>query len=636
MSGPIYTLDFETHAIDETSRRAPEPVGLAIKDGAREAEYLAWGHPSDNNCSKERAGDILRHIWRSGRPILFHNMKFDLRVVQDHFNLPLPAWERLHDTMFLAYLCDPHLRHIDLKSLANDLLGEPPEERDIIEDWVWDNRFELIKQYGGRVTRTKCGAWISRCPVALVGPYAVGDVERTYRLYNHLWPIVEREGMSEAYARERRVFRVFYDNEARGIRVDTARMARDIPRYQEAKRTAEIYIQERLGAPNLNLDADQDVAEALTRAGMVDDDKWKLTETGRKSMAKTALLPHMFNDPLVASAMGYRNRMCTVLGTFLEPWAEQSKYDGRVRTSWHQTRGGEGGTRTGRPATSSPNLLNISKNFEGRGDGYVHPEGLDLPPLPLVREFMLPEPEHLWLHRDFDGQELRIYAHFEGGDLFERYKANPRFKPHDYIKQVVEQLTGREFDKTVVKNINFGKIYGAGVSRLAGLLGVNYDEAKKFDAIHNKAMPSIVLMKEEILRLSRRGTPLRTWGGRLYYAETPAEIDGRMRTFEYKLLNYLIQGSAADATKEAICRWWDHPKRDPEDHFLVTIYDENNISAHKRRAKEAMGVLRECMEGLEFDVKMLSAPKAGKSWGACVKPNDGEDEDAFISRMCAA
>jgi DNA polymerase I-like protein with 3'-5' exonuclease and polymerase domains len=91
-------------------------------------------------------------------------------------------------------------------------------------------------------------------------------------------------------------------------------------------------------------------------------------------------------------------------------------------------------------------------------------------------------------------------------------------------------------------------------------------------------------------------------------------------TYEYKLLNYLVQGSAADATKEAIIRHHNHPKR--EARFMVTVYDEINASAAKKRMALEMEILRETMESLEFDVPMLSDGKTGPNWGTLTKYKD--------------
>ena len=89
-----------------------------------------------------------------------------------------------------------------------------------------------------------------------------------------------------------------------------------------------------------------------------------------------------------------------------------------------------------------------------------------------------------------------------------------------------------------------------------------------------------------------------------------------MQTFEYKLLNYLIQGSAADCTKEAIIRY-DAVRQ--ESRFLVTVHDEINISAPAKAIKKEMALLREAMQSVEFDVPMLSDGKTGPRWSSLTK-----------------
>jgi DNA polymerase I-like protein with 3'-5' exonuclease and polymerase domains len=92
-------------------------------------------------------------------------------------------------------------------------------------------------------------------------------------------------------------------------------------------------------------------------------------------------------------------------------------------------------------------------------------------------------------------------------------------------------------------------------------------------------------------------------------------------TYEYKLLNYLIQGSAADATKEAILRYHRHPEKTGR--FLVTVYDEINVSAAKSDYKHEMRVLKESMESIETDVPMLTDGKTGPNWAALKEYKDG-------------
>ncbi len=139
-------------------------------------------------------------------------------------------------------------------------------------------------------------------------------------------------------------------------------------------------------------------------------------------------------------------------------------------------------------------------------------------------------------------------------------------------------------------------------------------DAKELKAFHNKALPGRVILNEEIKKVINLGLPIRTIGGRLYFAEPPGK-DGRSKV--YKLINYAIQGGAADYTKRAIIDWHNHPKRTAR--FLVTVYDEINVSS--AFAVKQMGVLKEAMEltRLGMTVPMLSDAKWGPNWGKLTK-----------------
>jgi len=614
----VIYLDFETHAIQDRPAYPPEPVGLAaLRDG--EAHYFAWGHPTGNNCGREDVVRFLREVWASGEPVCFHNAKFDLAICYEVLGLPELDWRRVHDTMFLAYLVDPHARSLGLKDLAADLLGWPAGERDEVAEWIWEHRRELVAQYGGRITRAKygdssAGAWISRAPAGLVGRYAIGDVRRTEGLFDKLLPLVRRHGMLAAYDRERRLLPILMDNERVGMRVDVSALERDIALYRRHLEHVEDWMRKELRASGLNFDADRDVAAVFAERGVIPDDAWTFTKTGQRSVAKGALTPDKFVDPRIASALGYRNRLVTSLTMFMEPWLAQAvKRRGYISTNWNQVRGDEGGTRTGRPSTSRPNFLNLAKNFEEKKDGYEHPGFLDVAPLPLVRRYVLPDEEHVWIGIDFAGQELRVFAHFEQGALMRAYLADPDLDPHSWVGAEMTRLMNAEFERTKVKILNFQALYGGGVPAAVRQLRCGEAEARQFKAFHDQALPGRKVLSEVIQATVRMGEPIRTWGGRLYFPEPPRMVDGRMRSFEYKLLNYLVQGSAADLTKEAINAWYDAPGRDAR--FLVQVYDEICISAHKSVARDQLILLREVMGAPRLDVPMRTDPEWGYSWG---------------------
>ncbi|PIV74804.1 MAG: hypothetical protein COW55_07950, partial [Rhodobacteraceae bacterium CG17_big_fil_post_rev_8_21_14_2_50_65_11] len=108
MACSVWTVDFETMPIGQRpDSYPPEPVGVAVRPPEGPSLYLAWGHPENNTCHRSDALRCLGEAWDSGLPVLFHNAKFDLAVCYERLGLPPLAWDRVHDTMFLAFLLDP-------------------------------------------------------------------------------------------------------------------------------------------------------------------------------------------------------------------------------------------------------------------------------------------------------------------------------------------------------------------------------------------------------------------------------------------------------------------------------------------------------------------------------------------------
>ena len=635
----MITIDFETKGIAPRPIYPPKPVGVSIMYDDRAPHYYAWGHLSGgNNCTEAEGRAALEKAWLSGDEMLFHNSKFDVAVATEALELPVPTWNLIHDTMFLIFLLDPHARSTALKPLAADMLGMPPDEQDAVAEWIWQHRLQILEATGEKVPSLKrTGAFIWCAPGGLVGTYANGDVIRTKRLYDYMRPLVARYGMDGAYDRERQLMPILMENERLGMRVDRERLRGDIATGTAVFSYVEQQLRQFLHAPGLNFDADTDVAQVLLERGIVPKDNWSLTAgkadgTGRKlSMSKDNLHPDMFTGfggREVAALLGYRNRLATCLRMFMQPWLEQADATGgTVHTNWHQTRSIEqGGTRTGRPATSAHNFLNISKSWLGRDDGYEHPGFLDVPDLPLTRTYILPDEGGVFCHRDFSGQELRVFAEYENGDLHEKYLADPRTDPHDFVGQELMRVAAREIERTRVKTLNFQGMYGGGVPALQRKLRCSLEEARELKKFHDSALPGRKVLVDEIKRVLKRGLPVRTLGDRLYFCEPPGP-DGRSK--DYKLINYIIQGSAADLTKQAIIDWHDAnqslPKGD-QARFLVTVYDEINISSPEPLKVQHMRLLREVMNTprLGMRVPMLSDGKWGASWGTAVKVKDDE------------
>lgn len=617
------TVDFETEGIQKRPLYPPKPVGVSILMPEQKPQYLAWGHATGNNCTESFARTTLREIWMRAPGMIFHNGKFDVDVAEAHLGLKMPRWDRIHDTLFLLFLDDPHARSLSLKPSAERILGMKADERDELKKWI------LANVAAARQKPSEWAAYMAEAPGTLVGKYSNGDTLRTERLFRKIHPQIVTAGMQQAYDRERRLMPILLASERAGLRVNVPALQRDVKKYAAALERVDGWIRKHLKAPELNIDSNDELALSFKRAGYTNFSK---TAGGNDSVSKVSLL-QAIDNPRLLSAIGYHNRMSTCLNTFMLPWiAIGSRNHGRIHTQWHQVRSGHGedkfkGARTGRAIASEPNLLNLAKSFIDRDDGYVHPKFIaDLPELPLVRQYVLPDDGQIFAHRDYNQQELRVLAHFEDGTLLRAYNADPTLDMHEFVRQEIKRVRGVLLERRPVKILNFGMIYGMGLAKLALSLKVEYDQAKEVRNAQRAALPDVVGkqgLEANIKRIGEAGDPIRTWGGRLYYSETPKIIDGHTQRFEYKLLNYLIQGSSADLTKEAVIRYHEHPMK-KEGRFLVTVYDEINASMPKEPSalKREMMALRESMESVELDVKLLSDGKIGPSWGALKKFDD--------------
>jgi DNA polymerase I-like protein with 3'-5' exonuclease and polymerase domains len=596
----VLGLDFETEAIGPRPQEyPPKPVGLALETEAGESRYLAWGHPSGNNCTFEEAKQVVGAAWESGEEILCHNSKFDYEVAMAHFGMPELPPTRLHDTQFMLFLTDPHAPNLALKASAARVLGLPPEERDVLQDWI-------LRNVPG-ATKKEWGAHISKAPASIVGPYACGDTKRTVQLWQKLWPVIKSLNMEQAYQREQRLMPILMRAEQKGLRVDLPLLARDIDRGRASLEEADDRIRKILNAPGLNVDSDAQLASVLAREQVINGVVY--TEKGAISMAKGALRATITN-PALLTLLLYRNALQTCLSTFAEPWmAQATAAGGRLHPQWNQVRGdkagGFRGTRTGRLSCEKPNLTNPPNEIE-----LETPPGLM--PIMALRRYLLPEEGEVWLKRDFSSQEIRVLAHYEDGALMRAYQENPKLDPHEMAKGLIQQNTGLDLPRRDVKISAFSIIYGAGVTGLAAQLGTTSEHARRVREAYYAALPGIRLLGNGLRDRGRQGLAIRTLGGRMYYSEKPRLIKGVMRGFEYKLLNYLIQGSAADQTKQSVIEWAESNPTGAT--FLAAIHDEINISASPEKAEEAMMHLRETMNAPRLDVPVLTDGYVGPNF----------------------
>ncbi len=626
----VLVLDFETHPIQHRPDYPPKPVSCSIlMPGWRAPRFLAWGHPSGNNCTYEDAKRVLAAGW--GRlPVLCHNGKFDLDVAETHFGLKPLDWSLTHDTQFLLFLCDPYSRNLGLKESAARRLGMAPEERDAVKEWIVEHKAELelahpeiVTKYGG-IKPKSASAFIGYAPANIVQPYCDGDVVRTKKLMEDTYKEVAKRDMMGAYDRERKLMPILLKNEREGIRCDLKRLRATVAQQRNDLETVDAYLRKRLKCgPDVNFGSSPQLVEVLERGGF--GENFHLTDKGQKSTSIESLTDAV-RDKRLFHTLAFRSRLTNQMNNFLIGWLHQAeRTGGTLHTSWNQTKNGDdelSGARTGRLSTDKPlNLLAVTKKLGRKARNAVHPDWIEVAELPYPRSFLLPDEGCVWVRRDFSQQEYRIAAHYEEGALRDAYNESDDTDVHEYVDLKIQSIMGLDLGRDTVKTLNFGMLFGMGLPALALKTGQSTDRCRQLRRAHAVALPDIAEMNEDLKAMGKAGKPIRTWGGREYFCEeSRTGPDGRTWDFSYKLLNYLTQGSGADVTKEAIIRYDGHPDR--KGRLIGPVHDEMNTNAPKGGEAKESALLRDVMASIELDVPMLSDCEMGESWGTVTKFKD--------------
>jgi DNA polymerase-1 len=519
------------------------------------------------------------------------------------------AWPRTHhDTLILAFLEDPDSDSLSLKPLAQRYLGEPPSEQDALRDFILDRAKQRDPAFAGATGKT-FGAYIAQCPAGIVKPYACGDVTRTLGLFKRFESVTLKDKrLREAYERELKVTRSLIRMERRGIPVATRWLKRDIARYETEKRDIERVLfglmKVKKGTEDFSWSG-VNFAEQLVRSKLVTH--LPLTEKGNPSTSAEALASVM--KPELVKEFEVRAQIATCLNTFMRPWYAQGLENGGVMYArFNQVRNGDEwgkktGARTGR-LSMTPNLQNVI-----RSDKDVR--------VPILRDYIVPGPYAALGQRDYSQQELRLLGHFENGPLLAAYLADPERDGHELVRDLIRSNTGIDLPRRSVKDLNFGVIYGQGSALTAEKLGITRDEAKQLQRAHGASLPGLPALQKIIKQRCADKEPIWTWGGRRYFCEKPAFIRGRWMTFEYKMLNKLIQGSAADVTKQAMVNYDALGEFAETNPMILQVHDELIFGiADYRYAREVHHKMRDAMLAIPgIDIPMLSDGKLGRvSW----------------------
>ena len=207
---------------------------------------------------------------------------------------------------------------------------------------------------------------------------------------------------------------------------------------------------------------------------------------------------------------------------------------------------------------------------------------------------------------------MRVLAHYEDGIMMQSYQENPHLDLHQLMSDTLTDALNKEVSRRTAKTIAFSILYGSGITALSEQLECSYDEAMEVKRAYLNSAPGIRDVQNKIKASWDIADPIKTWGGRYYFKEDQKMItdkrtgEQRLADFGYKGLNYLIQSSSADITKQAIINY-NEIKQDGR--FLLSVHDQIDISGPLSEMK----LLKEAMSDIKLDVKLLSDGSYGNN-----------------------
>jgi DNA polymerase I-like protein with 3'-5' exonuclease and polymerase domains len=574
-------------------RRDGHIVGYAIAvDGW--AGYFPVAHAGGGNLDRRIVERWIRDVLATPADKICHNAAYDIGWLRAS---GFEVHGRIIDTMIAAPLLDENRFSYALNSLGFDYLKEVKSEQGLKE---------AANDFG---VHAKKELW--KLPAMHVGEYAEQDAALTLKLWHHLRSLLRAEDVESIFNLETALLPILIDVTYRGIRFDSTKCEQFVHDMRHKEKQLLQTLKEQAGL-QVDIWAAASIAKAFDKLGI----EYPRTAQGAPSFTKSFLDGH---DHPMAKMIVEARELNKTHGTFLTPYLEHARRDGRIHTHFNQMRNEDGGTVTGRLSAANPNLQQVPARHEIIG--------------PMVRSLFLPEEGQIWAANDFSSQEPRLLVHYAtllelpGAEkMADAYRNNPDTDFH----QMVADMAG--IKRKAAKTIGLGLMYGMGKQKLANSLDLPLDEASELIATFHQKVPFLRGTVDAVMRRIEHpasGGAIRTLLGRkcrfplwepvqygvnkaLPYEQAIMAYGQRIkRAATYKGLNRLIQGSAADQTKAAMVALHKAGFK-----LLLQVHDEVAVSVDTlSEAREAADVMA---RAVSLEVPSRVDVETGPSWGEAV------------------
>jgi DNA polymerase I-like protein with 3'-5' exonuclease and polymerase domains len=552
--------------------------------------YFPIQHDAGGNMDLGITTAWMQDVLKTPATKVFHNASYDVGwLLVNGFEINGP----IVDTMVAAAIVNENRFSFSLNACAKDYLGE-------IKNETFLN--EKAKEWG---IDPKADLW--RLPAGYVGFYAEQDAGLTLRLWKYFKSEITKQSLNDVWEMEMELLPILIDMRRRGIRIDEekAQLLK-----KEFKTKENILLKKIKDETTIRVDiwAARSVAQVFDRLGV---EYPRTPKTGEPSFTQNWLVN--CSNP-IAQLIREAREINKFHSTFIDS-IQRYVHKGRIHSEINQLRSDQGGTVSGRLSYSNPNLQQIPARNKEFGD--------------KIRSLFLPEEGRQWGSFDYSQQEPRLVAHyaasvnekFTGADDFIKSYQNEEADFH----QLVADMAG--ISRTQAKTINLGLFYGMGKAKLSKELGIDKESAERLLIKYNDRVPFVKKLANEVTNSASKYGFIRTIRGRkcrfdmwepstfgmnkaMQYEEAKAIYGNNIRrAFTYKALNRLIQGSAADQTKQAMIdchKAGQLPILQIHDELCFSVGSDNDIKIVKEKMENAIENLK-----VPFTVDVAT----GKSWG---------------------
>lgn len=577
--GQAGCIAFDTETRGEKTRDL-EIVGLSLCGDIDTAYYIPLKHDSGVQLdSLAVISDFLQLALI--RPIVAHNLKYDLKVLFSEVRESNSLNKTLRqgffnknsnvDTLIAHYLLDSEQKH-SLEFLAETYVNVPKGDfKSLVEGK--SNFSEVSIQDGAQ--------------------YAAQDAWLTFKLKCIFDPMLQQANQMDLFRRiEMPLVPILAKMEWDGFAIDVDVLKSLSEEYAKEMQKLETDIYAASGA-EFNLNSPKQLSEILfVRLGLPVIRK---TKTGFSTDVE--VLDRLAPLHQVPQLIVRYRELAKLKSTYVDVLPSLIESDGRVHGQFNQAL-----TSTGRLSSSHPNLQNIPvKTESGR----------------KIRGAFVASPGNLLVGADYSQVELRILAHLsQDPALVKAFKEN----------RDVHQMTAAEIfhidesqvtseQRSVAKAINFGLVYGKTPFGLSQELNISRSQAQEYIDSYFSRYIGVKHYMENCLVQARQDGFVQTIFGR---KRSLPDINSRnvavRNNAERMAMNMPVQGAAADIMKRAMILV--DLESEKYGAILVSqVHDELIYDVPAQYADEFLKLLKLKMESaVELAVPLIVQGSSSSNW----------------------